>query len=358
MPRRVDGLFDQWARFGPLIQAAQRTARGKRAKPRPAAFLANLERACLRLESQLRDAVWRPGGFLTFKVSDPKPRVISAAPFQDRVVYHALCAAIDPLFEKGFVFDSYANRKGKGTHRAIARYESYARRYKHVLRCDVFRFFPSIDHAVLKRDLRRRIACEPTLRVLDAIIDGSNPQEPVDRYFPGDDLFTPFQRRCGLPIGNLTSQLFANVYLDCLDHFATEVLQAPWIRYVDDFALFHDDPAVLGEWRARIERFLCGRRLLLHPQKTFIVPTAEPATFLGFVLHSDGRRRLPEANLRRFRNRLRGLRDRWRAATVTGAEVEQHIEAWVAHARHADTWRLRHAIFRGGWFDPSIPRFA
>ena len=358
MPRRVDGLFDEWARFGALIEAAQRAARGKRAKARPAAFLANLERRCLRIEDRLLDGSWAPGDFVVFKVRDPKPRVISAAPFHDRVVHQALCAAIEPVFDRGFIYDSYANRKGKGTHRAIARYETYARRHKHVLRCDVFRFFPSIDHEVLKRDFRRRIACERTLSVMDTIVDGSNPQEPVDRYFPGDDLFSPFARRRGLPIGNLTSQLFANVYLDVLDHFATEVLRAPYVRYVDDFALFHDEPAVLSEWRVRIERFLCGRRLLLHPQKTFIAATREPATFLGFELHGDGRRRVPEANVRRFRHRLRGLRDRWRSGAVTGMAVEQHIGAWIAHARHADTWRLRHAIFRGGWFDPSNPRFA
>ncbi len=190
-------------------------------------------------------------------------------------------------------------------------------------RCDIFRFFPSIDHEVLKRDFRRRIACERTLAVMDTIVDGSNPQEPVNRYFAGDDLFSPYQRRRGLPIGNLTSQLFANVYLDCLDHFATEVLRAPYVRYVDDFALFHDDPTVLRDWRERIERFLCGRRLLLHPLKSFIAANREPATFLGFELHHDGRRRLPEANVRRFRDRLRGLRDRWRVGSVTGIEVEQ-----------------------------------
>ena len=173
-------------------------------------------------------------------------------------------------------------------------------------------------------------------------------------YYPGDDLLTPFERRRGLPIGNLTSQLFANLYLDGLDHFVKEVLRAKgYLRYVDDFALFHDDPGQLEDWRGRIARYLEGRRLRLHPRKTRIVETGEPAEFLGFVLLPDGRRRLPEGNVRRFRNRLRGLRDRWRAGRVTREEVEQRVGAWVAHAGHANTWRLRHAIFRDGWFDPS-----
>ena len=185
------------------------------------------------------------------------------------------------------------------------------------------------------------------------IIDASNPQEPVHLYYPGDDLFTPFERRRGLPIGNLTSQFFANLYLDCLDHFCKEVLGAKgYLRYVDDFVLFHDDPGQLDEWRRRVARFLERRRLRLHPKKTHIAQTRAPAVFLGFVLLPNGHRRLPEDNVRRFRNRLRGLRDRWRGGTVIREEVEPRVRAWIAHAEHADTWRLRHAIFRGGHFDP------
>jgi len=356
MPERHCHLFERVANFQALRAAAGRALIGKRGKPGAAAFQANLEFELLRLERELLSGAYRPGRYLEIEVWDPKHRIVSAAPFRDRVVHHALCHVIEPIFERGFVFDSYANRRGKGSHAAVARYERFRDRHAHVLRCDVYRYFPSIDHAILKADLRRRIACRRTLGLLDRIVDGSNPQEPVNLYFPGDDLFAPHARRRGLPIGNLTSQFFANVYLDALDHFAREVLQAPgYLRYVDDFALFHDDPAVLAEWRARIEAFLARRRLRLHPDKTAILPTQAPAEFLGYVLLPGGRRRLPEDNVRRLRNRLRGLRDRWRAGTVTRDEVERRVGAWLAHAAHADTWRLRAAIFRGGWFDPAWP---
>ena len=217
----------------------------------------------------------------------------------------------------------------------MARYERLRDRHRWVLRGDIFRYFPAIDHEVLKADIRRRIRCRRTLDVLDRIVDGSNPQEPVHIYYPGDDLFTPYERRRGLPIGNLTSQFFANVYLDRFDHFATEALGAPYVRYVDDFALFADEPAQLEAWRGRVEAFLARRRLSLHSVKTHVAATSAPATFLGFELRPEGRRRLPSANVRRFRNRLRGLRDRWRAGTVTREEVEQRVCAWVAHAAHA-----------------------
>ena len=354
MPKRHNDLFPQIANFGALLDAAQRAARGRRRKPGVAAFLSRLEPELLQLERELLGHQYQPGRYTAFTIHDPKTRTVSAAPFRDRVVHHAVCVVIEPLFERGFIYDSYANRKGKGTHRAIQRYERFRNRYSHVLRADIFRFFPAIDHAILKADLRRRIICRDTLWLLDSIIDGANPQEKVEHYFPGDDLFTPFERRRGLPIGNLTSQFFANVYLDRLDHFIKEVLRAPgYVRYVDDFALFHDDPVVLDQWRQQIARFLVGRRLLLHPIKTVIMATGDPTNFLGFELHANGQRRLPEENVRRFRNRLRGLRDRWRAGTVTMPEVEQRVQAWIAHAKFADSYRLRHAIFQGGVFDPA-----
>ena len=353
MPKKHRDLFDGIASFQALIQAAQKAVLGKRRKPGAAAFIANLEREVLQLESHLREGRYRPGRYTVIQIKDPKPRMVSAAPFRDRVVHHALCAVVEPIFERGFVFDSYANRKGKGTHRAVDRYERFRDRFRHVLRCDIFRYFPAIDHEFLKRDFRRRIGCPETLRLMDTIVDASNLQEPVDLHFSGDDLFTPYGRRRGLPIGNLTSQFFANLYLDGMDHFCKEVLGAKgYVRYVDDFALFHDDPEVLEQWRDRISNYLMGRRLKLHPKKTWIAPTAEPAAFLGFELLDGGRRRLPEENIRRFRNRLRGMRDQWQAGRADMEGIKRCVGAWVAHAENADTWRLRHAIFAGGLFDP------
>ncbi len=355
MPKQHNDLYPAICGFRALRGAARKAVAGKRKKPGAMAFFANLETELVRLSRELQAGKYRPGRYVEIKIKDPKERLVSAAPFRDRVVHHALFEVIQPIFEQGFIGNSFANRTGKGTHAAIEVYERYAGRHKYVLRCDIFRYFPSIDHEILKAEFRRRVACEKTLWLMDRIVDCSNAQEPVRLHFIGDTLFTPFERRRGLPIGNLTSQFFANLYLDRFDHFVTEVLQAAYVRYVDDFALFHDDPGVLGEWRARIARFLEGRRLRLHPRKTVILSTAQPAVFLGFALDAGGPRRLPEANVRRFRNRLRGLRDRWRAGSVQRNAIDNRVRAWIAHADHAKTWRLRHAIFRGGRFDPATP---
>jgi len=350
----VDDLFGSIASFAALRMAARRAAHGKRKKPGAAVFLARMEPELLAMERALQDGSWRSGGYVTFEVQDPKRRTVSAAPFRDRVVHHALHAAILPLFERRFIHDSYANREGKGTHAAIARYEHFRDRHRFVLRCDIFRYFPSIDHAILKDDIARVVRCARTRSLIGRIIDGSNPQEPVDIHYPGDDLFSPFERRRGLPIGNLTSQLFANVFLDPIDHVVKDRLRAPgYVRYVDDLAVFHDDLGALRALRSALQEALGVRRLTAHPQKTWIAPTSDPSRFLGFELFKNGRRRLPDESVDRFRNRLRGLRDRWRAGAIEESEVRSRIGAWVAHASHADSWRLRQGMLAGGWFDPA-----
>ncbi len=154
---------------------------------------------------EVQSGTYRPGRYTKIEIFDPKHRIVSAAPFRDRVVHHAFCAVCEPVFERGFIHDSYANRVGKGTHLAVARYEKFRDRFRYVFRCDIFRYFHTIDHEILKRDLRRRLACERTLDLADRIIDGSNPQEPVYQLFPGDDLLTPLERRRGLPIGKKSS---------------------------------------------------------------------------------------------------------------------------------------------------------
>jgi len=209
-------LFDRIASFENLLAAALRAARGKRSRPNVAEFLADLGSNCLRLHRELSDGTWRPGAYRTFWIHQPKRRLISAAPFCDRVVHHAVCRVIEPVFEPTFIHDSYACRVGKGTHAAVDRYTEFCRRVLrlggegYVLKCDLRKFFPSLDHEILLDILARKIGCRRTLDLLRLIVESSNPQEPVAAYFPGDDLFTPHERRRGLPIGNLTSQFFAN----------------------------------------------------------------------------------------------------------------------------------------------------
>lgn len=346
-------LFDQVASFPALLAAAQRAARGKRERPDAAAFLFRLETHVLRLSDALYSGQWQPGGYRKVVVHEPKTRHISIAPFADRVVHHALHGVLGPLAQRSFIADSFASLPGRGQHRAIARYEQFRDSHAWVLRCDIHRFFPSIDHAVVKADARRFVACPRTLAVLDAVIDGSNPQEPVTGYYPGDDLFTPFERRRGLPLGNLTSQWLGNVVLNPLDHWVKEVLRLPgYLRYLDDFALFCHSAREAADLQREVQRFLDLRRLRLHPVKTVALRTDQPATFLGLALWPGGLRRLPVVNVARAAERLRLARLAYDQEQIDEASVRRTVGAWVAHARHADSFALRRQWFAGGWFSP------
>ena len=167
MRRRHDDLFARIASFNALRTAARKAIKGKRKKPGAARFMANFEREVLRLERELRDGSYRPGGYVEILVHEPKQRLVSAAPFRDRVVHHALCTVVCPLVEPGFIANTFANRTGKGTHAAVAAYERYRDRHSHVLRCDLYRYFPALDHALLKARFRRHVACAQTLALMD-----------------------------------------------------------------------------------------------------------------------------------------------------------------------------------------------
>ena len=211
--KRHNHLWDWMTGYSNLERAAIKAARGKRRRRNVAEFLYNLETEICQLQDELRDKTYKPGAYHTFFIYEPKLRMISAAPFRDRVVHHALCSVLEWTFEPTFISDSYACRRGKGTHAAVDRFTEFARRNRYVLKCDVRKFFPSVDHEILKETVARKVKDRNALWLVDRIIDGSNPQEPVWDWFPGDDLLTRTERRLGLPIGNQTSQFFANVFL-------------------------------------------------------------------------------------------------------------------------------------------------
>jgi len=334
-------LYARICAFDNLVLAAARARRGKRCRPATAQFELEREGELLRLQRELQDQSWRPGPYTAFTVHVPKVRLISAAPYRDRVVHHALCNIVEPLFDRGFIADSYACRRGKGTHRAIARFQEFARRYRYVLKADIRKYFPSIDHHILAGALARRIQDRDVLWLMQCIIASSNPQEPVNEYFPGDDLFTPFERRRGIPIGNLTSQFFANVYLDAFDHYVQEQLRCgAYLRYCDDFAVFGADKRWLAEVKAAMGERLAGLRLRLHPSKSQIFPVTQGADFLGFRVFPD-HRLLRRDNVARFRRRLRRLAEALRTGRLGRSAVEASVQSWHAHAAFGNTGALR-----------------
>jgi retron-type reverse transcriptase len=164
-------LYPQIVSFENLYLAYREAARGKRGQPNVAAFELNLEANLFHLQEELETKTYRPDAYDSFRIRDPKPRLISAALFRDRVVHHALVRVIEPIFERSFIPDSYANRVGKGTHRALDRAQEFARRYRYVLQCDIRQFFPSIDNAILFQILARKIADPDVLWLIERILE-------------------------------------------------------------------------------------------------------------------------------------------------------------------------------------------
>lgn len=308
-------------------------------------FNFTLEEELLTLQSELYTHTYQPGKYRTFEIWDPKPRLISAAPYRDRVVHHALCNIIVPLLEANLIGDTYANRIGYGTHRALKRFTHFARNQRYCLQCDIQKYFPSIDHEILKALIRRAIKCPDTLWLIETIIDNGNEQLTVTEYFPGDDLLTPVQRRKGLPIGNLTSQFFANLYLSPFDHFVKRELKLKnYLRYVDDFAAFSDDQQELADAKLAMEEYLATLRLKMHPIKSQLFETCHGANFVGFRILPN-RIRVRNDNLRRARRRMQQLKREYEAGKISLKHLVQRLQSWEAHLMHGDTHRLRRKVF-------------
>lgn len=335
-------LFNHIISFENVLSAAQKAAKGKRENQSVLLFYRHLEENIWQIIWELKSKTYEPGSYKSFSIYKPKPRMISAAPFRDRIVHHALITVVGPILERAFIFDTYANRTAKGTHKAIERYQHYLTKYAYALKCDIRKYFPSIDHGILKSLLRRKISCADTLWLIDTIIDNSNVQAEHVHYFPGDNLFTPHERRRGLPIGNLTSQWFANYYLNFLDHYVKERLGCKgYVRYVDDCVLFSDNKAELWEWKKDVELFLEQYRLILNPQRTELYPTTEGKRFLGQKVYQSYRL-LPAENVRRAKKRMQ-------SASLSEPETrQQSLSGWVGHARQADTRNLLRSLGLSG----------
>lgn len=321
-----------------LRLAYQNASRGKRGRNATAEFESLLADNLLEVQQQLVEKTYQPGNYNSFYIHEPKKRLISAAPFRDRVVHHALCNITVPYFEQLFIGDSYANRKGKGTHRALDRSTQFSRRFKYVLQCDVKQFFPSIDHSILFEILSRMLPDPSVMWLVERILEsgrGVLSEEYAMVFFPGDDLFSVNRPR-GLPIGNLTSQWWANCYLNPFDQFVKRELGCKvYLRYVDDFLLFSNSKSELMRWREKVIRRLERLRLTLHEENAFPNPVTEGLPFLGFVIFPN-HRRLKARKGYAYRRKLHHL-----VNSQYTEQVHSSLQGWINHVRYGDTFGLR-----------------
>ncbi|MCL4869005.1 MAG: RNA-dependent DNA polymerase [Anaerolineae bacterium] len=335
-------MFDTLTSWDNLLLAYSKASRRKRGRGNVAAFEYRLEENLCQMQQELQSQSYRPGKYTSFFIHEPKKRLISAAAFENRVVHHALCNLIEPLFERTFIEDSYANRIGKGTHKARDRCQAFARRYRYVLACDIRQFFPSLDHAILRGQLAQKISDDRVLWLIDQILASGERvlSEQYDLvYFPGDNLLTVMRPR-GLPIGNLTSQFWANVYLNRFDHLVKRQLRCRgYVRYVDDFLLFADDKETLWGWKKVIEAEMAALRLTIHPGAQ-PHPVTEGVPFLGFHIFPD-KRRLKRRKGIYFQRKFHRLIKQYAAKEITLDQLNRSVKGWVNHVRFGNTIGLR-----------------
>jgi RNA-directed DNA polymerase len=330
-----------------LLNAYRKAAKGKRGKPPAADFEHQLADHLLDLQRDLQNQTYRPGDYYHFFIHEPKQRKISAAPFRDRVVHHALCNIIEPVFDRRFIGNSYANRVGKGNHTAIDRLQQFGRDNRYVLRMDIVKHFPSLDHQILYDEIARTIDDEGILRLVQVILAsgrGVLTDEYQMVYFPDDNLFAVNRPR-GLPIGNLTSQFWSNVYMNPFDWFIQRELGCnAFLRYVDDFALFSNDKAQLWAWKNAIIERLARLRLTVHEREAQVVQCKDGIPWLGFVVYPT-HRKLKKRNVVNFTQRLEHNIDLYESGQITFAELDASVQGWINHVRYGDTWGLRGHIF-------------
>ena len=330
--KRTGDLFDEFCSFENLYLASQKARRNKRYKDSTTIFDFNLEHNLLIIRKLLKKNSFTFGKYTSFYIYDPKKRLINAAPYRDRVVHHAICNIIEPIFEKMFIYDLYSNRTDKGTHKAVNRYQDFCRKNTYVLKCDIRKYFDSIDKAILFKLICKKIKDHRFLKVIRDVIYS------YDLHKKGSST--------GIPLGNLTSQYFANIYLNELDHYIKEHLKCKYyIRYTDDFVVFDDSKSRLHDIKSQIQDFLKEYKLELHPHKSQVRKVCEGVVFLGYRIFPSYRL-INKQNIKRFRKRTKKQQILFKKGLITVEKLKQSVMSWIAHLSHSDSYKLKKRILK------------
>lgn len=329
--KRVNGLFSKISDLNNLELAFWKAKKGKDFKKDVRRFQSNLHANLLELRKQLLSGEVKLGHYHLFKIYDPKERIICAADFNERVLHHALMNVCSPYFERHFIFDTYACRLGKGTYKALERAENNQKKYDFFLKIDVRKYFDSIDHLLLKNKLRRLFKDRQLLMLFDKLIDSYSVSEE-----------TPAK---GLPIGNLTSQYFANFYLSFIDHYVKENLKIPaYVRYMDDIILWNNDKKELLN-KGKNLKMLMKNELALDLKQFYLQSSNRGLPFLGFLLKRN-KVELQQKTKRRFIKKYVSYTNNFENNIWTQNNYVRHLRPVFAHVNYAETKALRLKILQ------------
>ncbi len=328
-----------------LYLAFQKAKKGKIKKNYVKEFFKNFKKNLNKLELELSNESYKPLPLETFTIRDPKTRKISKSDFRDRIVHHALCNIIDPIFDKSFIFDSYANRKGKGSLAALKRFDQFKRKISrngkqngwfnknqvkgYVLKADIKHYFQTVNHKILLNIIQKKIKCSKTINLIKNIL--SNYGGAISQI--------------GMPLGNLTSQFFANIYLNELDKFVKHNLKAKYyIRYVDDFVILSSSKDELIKLRLNIDQFLQDNlKIELHKDKTKIINLSKGVPFVGFRCFYHNKL-LKKFNRRNIQRKLNEFHNMFLKGEIDFDKIYEKLQGYFVYMSHADTYQLKKVL--------------
>ncbi|MBU1202394.1 MAG: helix-turn-helix domain-containing protein [Nanoarchaeota archaeon] len=334
----MDNLYAQLYSYENLELAYDRVRKHKTTKPYVMEFESEFKDNLLKLQYELKTETYVPKPLETFILRDPKTRKISKSDFRDRIIHHAICNIIEPIFDKTFIYDSYANRLRKGTLGAIKRFDYFKRKVSknntknsYFLKADIKHYFDTVDHKILLSTIKKRIKNKNLLLLIEKILQNHKTAK----------------KGKGMPLGNLTSQLFANIYLNKLDQYVKHILKIKYyIRYVDDFIILENSINKLQYYKQQIDTFLKEILLLeLHPDKSKILQLENGANFLGFRIFYN-HKLIRKKNLKKFERNFKQLKKDYDLEIVDREKVIERFEGWIEYTRHADTYKYRRHLTR------------
>ncbi len=335
-------LYEKLYSWQNLEEAYWKARKHKTNNPRIKAFDEHWQLYLCQLFKELRTQTYTPLPLQKFILRDPKTRVICVSDFRDRIVHHALVNILQPIFEQRFIYDSYASRKDKGNLPALKRFESFLRKVtrngKHIqdaknnnqvmgfaFKADIRHYFDTVDHSILLNIIRRKVKDDKVIWLIQKILNNHKIGIPEK----------------GMPLGNWTSQFFANIYLNELDQFVKHKLKSRYyIRYVDDFIILHHSKTTLQEYEKKINQFLTRLKLELHPDKCKILSLCKGVTLLGFRTFYQYKL-IRQRNLRKIMKKLVELLEKYHSKKTDHRLIIEVLQGWNAYAKQGNTYHLR-----------------
>jgi len=324
-------LFSQVYSFQNLLLAYNKAKKGTKQSPETSEFFFNLEKNILELSEQIKNETYKPAPYTYFEIYDPKQRTISVASFTDSVIHHAIVNVLEPIYEKIFIYHSYATRKNKGTHKAVYQAQKYLRKNKWFLKNDIKKYFNNINQQILLNIISRKINDKKLLTLIEKIITNGGVND------------------IGLPIGNLTSQFFANVYLNELDYFIKQNLHCKYyVRYMDDFIVFDNNKENLKKYLSEITTFIDNNlNLLLKENAIVLNQQLNGLSFLGTKIYPSTIR-VKQENLKRINKKINKELYFFYRNKISENKMHETFNSYNAFLSNYNAFQIKSIIFDKG----------